>query len=468
MVSSPPRGGGLFNIAVVRDAEETSDRAIGDFLTPSSRPRGVVVTAPAGAGKSHLVADAVCRARDLGRRVAVAAPTNEQAYGLVRKIADQHCSRGGGRTVTFVPAEGRELPAPVRALPGVREVRPASHARGEDLIVGTLAKLGSAFGRGDLDPLDVLVVDEGYQADSAAYFAVGGLAPTHLLVGDGGQISPFSTIDDPARWRGLPEDPLQTAVGVLRRNHPATPVYGMPITRRLQPEAVPVARHFYPSLAFGAAVLPGVRRLALSETVSVARHTRGLDEALSLAGRHGWAHVEPPRAPILQADPEAIELIVGLLARLFERRPQVRCELRPDYSGLRLERVAVGVSHNDQKDLLRLALSARGLGGVVVETANKLQGLEFDVVVAWHPLAGHPDPGSFQLDPGRLCVLLTRHRHACLLIGRTGDAETLADRPAPSTPAYLGYDTDPVLNGWEVHRRVFSAVEPFRVQCASR
>jgi hypothetical protein len=33
----------------------------------------------------------------------------------------------------------------------------------------------------------------------------------------------------------------------------------------------------------------------------------------------------------------------------------------------------------------------------------------------------------------------------------------------PPTPAYLGWDPDPVLDGWEVHRLVFEALEPFRV-----
>src|SRR5207253_1650474 len=102
------------------------------------------------------------------------------------------------------------------------------------------------------------------------------LAPVHLLVGDGGQISPFTTIDDPARWRGLPEDPLQTAVGVLRRNHPTTPVYGLPITRRLDPKAVGLTRVFYPELSFEAAVQPGVRELRLAGAVSSDRLTRNL------------------------------------------------------------------------------------------------------------------------------------------------------------------------------------------------
>jgi hypothetical protein len=123
----------------------------------------------------------------------------------------------------------------------------------------------------------------------------------------------------------------------------------------------------------------------------------------------------------------------------------------------------VGVSHNDQKDLLRAALDAEGLGEVVVETANKLQGLEYEVVVVWHPLSGLPEADSFHLDPGRLCVLLTRHRQACLVVGRAGDAELVADQVPPPTPAYLDWDPDPVLDGWEVHSQVFLALEPFQV-----
>jgi chromosomal replication initiation ATPase DnaA len=52
--------------------------------TAARAPRAVVVPAPAGAGKSHLTVTAVDEARRKGLRVAVAAPTNEQAFGLVR------------------------------------------------------------------------------------------------------------------------------------------------------------------------------------------------------------------------------------------------------------------------------------------------------------------------------------------------------------------------------------------------
>jgi AAA domain len=460
-VTAEPRSN--LNDRAVRAAEQVVNRAVEDLLGRSSGPRGIVISAPAGAGKSHLIADTVGRARERGRRVAVAAQTNEQAFGLVWKIAELYCAPGRGRTVSFVPASDVELPVAISALPGVQVRRPASQARGDGLIVGTLSKLGDAFGRGDLDTFDLLLVDESFQADSSKYFAVGALAPVHLLVGDGGQISPFTTIEDPARWRGLPEDPLQTAVGVLRRNHPSTPVYGLPISRRLDPRAVGLLRVFYPELSFDAAVRPGVRELCLDGTAHADRLANKLDAALDLAAQSGWAHIELPRAAVLQADPEAVELIVRLVRRLLERSPRVRCERHRDFVGLPAHRLAVGVSHNDQKDLLQVALAAQGLGGVVVETANKLQGLEFDVVVAWHPLAGLPEPDGFHLDPGRLCVLLTRHRHACVVVGRAGDEEMLEDQPPPPTPAYLGWDPDPILDGWEVHRQVFAALELHRV-----
>jgi hypothetical protein len=450
---------GFYDATVVAAADATINAAIHDLLDGTGTPRGVAVPAPAGAGKSGLVVTAVDRARSRGRRVAVATPTNEQAFGLVRRTATVHCTGHPGRSVTFVPARGVSLPDAVRALPGVREAS-AQDASGHELIIGTLNKLGDAFARGDLAQFDVLLVDEAYQADSAKYFAVGGLAPAHLLVGDAGQISPFATVVDPGRWRGLPEDPLQTAIGVLRRNHPRTPVHGLPVTRRLDPRAVSVARLFYPDLCVNPVVLPGVRELRLGRGP---RPDRRLDPALDLAARVGWAHVELPRAAVLQADPEAVALIADLVERLFERNPRTRCERVPALTALTPGRVAVGVSHNDQKDQLRAALDVRGLCDVIVETANKLQGLEFEVVVVWHPLSGLPEADEFHLDPGRLCVLLTRHRQACIVIGRAGDRNLLDDRPPPPTAAYLGHDPDPILDGWEIHQSAYVVLEGYRV-----
>lgn len=446
-----------YNAEVIQAARRVSDAAIRDLLSRAGSNRGVVVSAPAGAGKTGFVVEAVAAARRREMRVAVGTPTNEQAFSLVRRLAESNRRQ----TVTFVPASTVSLPPVTAQLPNVRQVK-AAQTNDAEVIVGTLNKLGDAFSRGDLAEVDALFVDESYQADSSKYFAVGGVASLHMLVGDGGQLSPFSTIDDPNYWRGLPEDPLQTAVGVLLRNHPGTPVHQLPITRRLDSRAAAVAQAFYPDLQFSAAVLPGVRELSLSRAMTISPRGRLIDGALDRAATNGWAHIELPTAPVLTADPEILDLITSLVDRLIQRGPRVRCEMQPQWRPLPGNRLAVGVSHNDQKDILRSRLDSMGHVEVVVETANKLQGLEFDLVIAWHPLAGLPDADEFHLDAGRLCVLLTRHRHACILIGRASDRELL-DAIPPASPAYLGFNPDPLYQGWEAHEAVFTAMESHRL-----
>src|SRR5699024_5471565 len=73
------------------------------------------------------------------------------------------------------------------------------------------------------------------------------------------------------------------------------------------------------------------------------------------------------------------------------------------------EDVAVVVSHVAQASQVR-ALLAVDAPGVLVGTANALQGLERRAVVAYHPLAGRREVTTFTLDAGRACVMLSRHR----------------------------------------------------------
>jgi AAA domain len=451
------------NRAIVERAEHVAAQARDAFLAIHGEG-AVVLSAVAGAGKSTFVAQSVGTLRGAGLRVAVSAPTNEQVFSLVRSIADANPTE----TVTFLPAQKVELPTWAHRS-NVAIVSPAYNATRAGLIVGTIDKLASArHPRASTIPqlgtVDALVIDEAYQADAARYFAVGDLAPAHLLVGDGGQIDPFSTVEAGRQWRGLPEDPLQTAVGVLRRNHPETPLLQFPITRRLDSRAATVARAFYPDEHhFEAAVGDGARELRLHTRTAGDTRTDALDRVLDVAATEGWAHLELPATEVLVCDPETVKVICDLVSRLVARSPVVRCERHPKPVPLEPNRIAVGVSHNDQKDLLRARLDAVGLGVVKVDTANKLQGLEYDVVVCWHPLAGLTDADEFHVDSGRLCVLTTRHRHACIVVGRRGDRELVQGLP-PSTPAWPGVEDDSVLGGWDVHRQVFDALERVRVE----
>jgi hypothetical protein len=455
----------LYNQSIVDSAERVARAAQRDFFG-IKRQGAVTLSAVAGAGKSYFVTDTVkeCRLRQIS--VAVAAPTNEQVFSLVRSIADSDPSQ----SVAYIAATEVELPTWAMRR-NVSRFKPAYLASGRPVVVGTIHKFASSLHprNSAIPPLrcfDALIIDESFQANSGSYFALADIAPRHMCVGDGGQIQPFTTIEAGWQWRGLSEDPLQTAIAVIHANHPSTPRHRFPITRRLDGRGASLAKHFYPvDHAFGPAVADGVRSMKLGPTRSSSARDMALDKSLDLAAITGWAYLELPAMQTLIADPDTAQLIVDLVARLKARNCTLSCEREKKGAVIKDDRVAVAVSHNDQKAMIRVLLDRTGLNAVVVNTANKLQGLEFDLVVCWHPLAGLPEADEFHVEAGRLCVMCTRHRHACIVVGRQGDRELVEGLP-PSTPAYPGAaeDTDDVLRGWAVHRDVFAALAPATVQ----
>lgn len=456
----------VFDTAIVEHARAVATAAQEEFFALEPE-RAVVVSAVAGAGKSRLVVDTVAECRRRGVRVAVCAPTNEQVFGLVRAIAESDPTR----KVAYLPARSIEVPASV-ALANVEILSDAAEADAPDVVVGTARKLADArhprasTGRA-LGVRDALIMDESFQVDSTQYFAVADLAPRHLLVGDGGQIHPFSPVAEGLQWRGLATDPLETAVGVLLAHHPHTRVHRFPITRRCDARAVPVMRHFYPaSHRFGAAVPKGVRQMKLGRAASVSSRTAAIDGVLDTAATAGWALCELPGAHTRAADSEIAGTIVELIVRLRERGCTLECERHPAGAALAAERIAIAVAHTDQKLLLRALCDAAGLCDVIVNTANQLQGLEFDLTIGWHPLAGLARPDEFHLEAGRLCVMCTRHRHACIVVGRRSDREML-EGVAPAIPVYPGVYQSDAPQGWDVHRAVIEALEQTIVELPS-
>ncbi|MYV71314.1 helicase, partial [Streptomyces sp. SID2131] len=110
---------------------------------------------------------------------------------------------------------------------------------------------------------------------------------------------------------------------------------------------------------------------------------------------------------------------------------------------------------------VRAALADLGVSGVTVDTANRLQGREYDVTVVLHPLSGRPDATAFHLETGRLCVLASRHRHACVVVCRAGVADLLDEHPS-TEPVRLGVAVS-FPDGWEANHAVLSHLEEHRV-----
>ncbi len=441
----------LFDASVIRNSENVIQNLLADVRARVGSESAVVAAAPAGAGKTSLIEQAVDEViPDV--QVAISASTNSQVIDLGRRLARRLEQSHPDERITILFKSGMNPPDDLAARPNVL-VGDHADPNGSSVLIGTLDKLGSAMVRGTLEPRDLLLIDEAYQAKSSQYLMVGQLAPTHLLVGDPGQIEPFTTLPDGDYYKGLPEDPVQPAVTALLRFHPNTPVHRLPITRRLAPSAAGVATAFYPGHVFSPAVLHGVRKTKfLSSSRSGAR--KAVRNAVEHAAKTGWAYIDLPASVSLPAAPDLMEATRSAVDHLLRRQPMLRCERHRRWHPLEPQRIAVAASHRDQVFQLQRMLATPRCSGVVVDTANRLQGLEFDFVIAVHPLAGLPEADGFHLDPGRLCVMLTRHRHGCIVIGRASD-HALLDGVAPATPAYLGCELDQVLDGWTIHRQVY-------------
>lgn len=441
-------------------AVAAADAVVADLIAVAlaRTERARLTRAPAGAGKTGAVTRLVDALAAADANVGVIAQTNAQAFDLVERIA----RLAPRRPVAFLPATDVVLPQSAAALPNVVTVE-ASNLGAVPVIVATADKWAYTVPQVPAGRFDAGVVDEGYQMPSAKLLRVAEIFPMLDFLGDPGQLDPFSTVDD-SRWRGLPVNPVLNAVDALIAHHgDAIPQRALPITRRLPVSAAEVIRQaFYPDLRFGPASEDGDRELLLRAR-GIGGATGPIAAAWRTAAVQGWAYVELPARLAVQPDREVVEVLADLVEQLFASRPAVRDE-RHDGRTVDLpeDRVAVGVAHRNQRAAVSIALQRRGFAGVVVDTANRLQGREFDIVLVWHPLAGRRDATAFHLDAGRAAVLTTRHRHACVVVGRAGVRQILEDHPPPADYE-LGLTRQVEFDGWDAHVRLLDHLEAMQV-----
>ncbi len=60
--------------------------------------------------------------------------------------------------------------------------------------------------------------------------------------------------------------------------------------------------------------------------------------------------------------------------------------------------------------------------------------------------------------PNRICVLLTRRRLTCVVVGRDSDRALLEGLP-PATSGYIGWDPGAVLDDRDAHEGMFRLLE---------
>ncbi|GAA1414314.1 AAA family ATPase [Streptomyces thermospinosisporus] len=437
-VAGPGAAAALATEAILRD-------------TLHGSARGVVVDSPPGAGKSTLVVRAALELAAAGRPLMVVAQTNAQVDDLVLRLAEKNPDLPVGRLHS---SDSDPYDKALDDLPNVRTSAKAADLAGLDVVLSTAAKWAHVKG---VEPWRHAIVDEAYQMRSDALLAVAGLFERALFVGDPGQLDPFAIVGS-EQWAGLSYDPSASAVTTLLAHNPDLPQHRLPVSWRLPASAAPlVSEAFYPYTPFRSGTGPDDRRLAFAVPSDGSAPDRVIDEAAET----GWGLLRLPAAHTPRTDPEAVGAVAAVVRRLLDREGAAISERSPDPAPLTADRIAVGTAHRDQAAAVRAALARLGVTEVTVDTANRLQGREYDVTVVLHPLSGRPDATAFHLETGRLCVLTSRHRHACIVVCRDGVTELLDDYPS-TEPVQLGTVVK-FPDGWEANHAVLAHLAGHRV-----
>ncbi|WP_433620872.1 AAA domain-containing protein [Nocardia sp. CA-120079] len=417
--------------------------------------KAVVVDSPPGAGKSTLVVRAAGDLVDGGERPIIVAQTNSQVDDLIVRLSAAHPGTPIGR----LSAADYRIQPPVQTCANAMVAGTVGDLAACRIIVATSAKWATIrdaeFGWA--------ILDEAYQMRSDMLLQIVERFDRGLFVGDPGQLDPFTVVGT-ERWIGLPHDPTRNGVTVMLQHNPNTPLHRLPVSWRLPTTAVPtIAEAFYPFLLprFTSGTTEGTRHL---EFRTVGFGSTDLDETLAMAFTTGWALHELPRRHVPRTDAETIQTAANLAGRLLDRGAVATCERHRSGRVIDATDIAIGVAHRDQADLVRIALACTGnpnASRVTVDNANRLQGREFEIVIVVHPLSGRRDATAFHLEAGRLCVLTSRHRQACIVVAREGITDLLDTHPS-TDPVHLSMPAK-FPDGWEANQVVMSKLAQHRI-----
>jgi hypothetical protein len=420
----------------------TATQVTTDALTSLRNGRHVIIRAHAGAGKTGGQDSGTVRiAHELaadGLRVALLVPQNDQVVESLTRLS----TIWPDTPVSFVPATASwpdmpgwirnpsQRPANLRVARSGTAADKATKAQFETkpgLYVMTaskftyLAPTGYDIGNARLtvvEPFDVVIVDEAWMAP-ASLWEVNLQYLTRLvaLVGDPGQILPW--LPDSVFYPGMLGSPIEPLPSLMAaRLSGRVDTHDLPVTRRNPSHTTAITgllpaycatptRPMYDASEVGLTL--GARPL----------HPDDTDLALHAMSNRGVALQTLPGGVAPQNDRLVAQACAQAAIRLFSLGAQLHHPTgnRP----LSPSDVGILVAHHDQRVAVLAELTAIGLIGSAapkVATFNTIQGATLAVSIVWHPLSGRTDVSTFHADTGRLTVGLTRHTHACLLVGR--------------------------------------------------
>ena len=426
------------------DRAALADDAVQQILaTQWADTPALILDSPPGAGKTGVAERLSVQGLALmHQRVMIATQTNEQAFDLGRRLGE------GFSNLQFymMTSKKLEIPPTIASLSNVHIVhRSGDLPEGPCVVIGNGAKW--SWLDADHCQFDLQIIDEAYQLPDYRFHLIAGLARRHVLIGDPGQIDPVIRAEL-ERWRCDPSGPHVPAPSSLLERHPNIRQMNLPVSRRLVGDSVTfVQPAFYPNMPFVA--LQEARQLRF-DTPGIAPMDTPLDAA---ANEQTLVMVELPTLMAGEVDLELADEMVWTIGRVLTRGASFQDE--HGVQQVTPSMIGVACAHVAQVNAVRERLGP-ALREVFVETANRFQGLERQLMFVQHPLTGRADATKFHLDAGRLCVLLSRHRVACWIFGREGIGRQLR-RYAPVGDRSLGISDDPEFKGWRANMELLRA-----------
>jgi len=431
------------NVKIAEDRAEARKKDILEHLVSDNR--AYVLSAAPGSGKSYLLLDLAKTLVSQGKRVIIAANTNNQATNLLLSWLKEYSNAKG-----FVRLASKSAPEP-EDLPfghwytSYKDIPPEPIA-----VVSTSSYLSIVCADVQEHNFDYLFIEEAYQVTWAKFMQISNLASRTLFIGDRGQIAPVVPVEA-SKWDTARIPPHWSAPETLEHisNESGNLMGGrfrmgtLETSWRIPEESLPVVQPFYSSgrfeLKLDPVAEPGDRALILNakqKTSSV------WGEAITKASEGKPVLLKIISAPDdvpVRSDDALVGAIAGLVRELFARKPDARIvsydgDASNDAEPLRLRDIKViatkkellaKLEHSLQEVILEVRESDASRvdermlnGGIFIDTPERSQGLDCKVSIIAHPLSGLANPGEFDLATGRLSVMVSRHKVALFVVSR--------------------------------------------------
>ena len=377
-----------------------------------------VVKAPPGSGKSYSLLESLEDAIESGKRIAIAAQTNNQVDDLCVNFCKRYPENEIYRFSSKFYTPPANFPSDVVVVTDKKEL-----PEDGSVMIGTVAKLGLVD---FVDAYDILLIDEAWQMTWADFLTLRDVSSRFIFIGDPGQIPPTVTISVD-RWEVSPDAPHRATPDVVLENPDLaslTTVLNLDVCRRLPFDSVALIQTFY-DFKFEPLAKKGERFIRPGKQSNGSSIDLVIDQ-LATSSSVILTHPTGADGAPIETDRELAKVAAAVAQRLLDRGCMISTNPAETEKPRKLQAEDIGIvsTHNQMNTAISNEL-ASSLSKIRVTTPERWQGLQRPVMIAIHPLSGVMFPSSFDLETGRLCVMASRHESACIFITRDHVGETL-------------------------------------------